>query len=198
MGIFEAKFKPLGFRTREPIDSKTERNVIESDLYIIRIDENNKKIEKLRIQCIPLELDVQPTANWAVLPSAGRNNPFYNYTGGEDTLSFTLDWYANTELKDDVLYNCRWLESLSRANGYFDEPPRIILQFGGLFKFDRWIIESAKYKLSLFDKEPNAQQISMLPRQAYQEVVLKKVTTRNTLIDDIRFSVGEENIRKNY
>jgi len=159
--------------------------VTPSDIFIIRLNNEDQEFEKLKIQCVPLEVVVQPESNWAVIPSVGRNNPFYNYTGGEDTLTFTLDWYSNEELKEDVIRNCRWLESLSRADAYFNEPPQIILKWGNLFRFQKWIVQSAGYRLSIFSKEDN-----MMPIQAYQDITLKKVVGYNTSIEEIRGNNG--------
>lgn len=152
-----------------------------SDMWLVRLDNENNQVESLRIQTVPLEIVVEPHSNWQIIPSLGRNNPFYQYTGGEDTLSFTLDWYSVNPLRRDVIDKCRWVESLSKADGYRAAPPRILLIYGDLYKFNTWIIESATYRLSLFDKENR-----MLPRQAYQELVLKKVTDRNYSMSDIR------------
>jgi hypothetical protein len=152
-----------------------------SNMWLVRIDDNNEELEKLRIQTVPLEINVNPEANWAVIPSLGRNNPFYHYTGGEDTIEFTLDWYSTDKFKEDVVRNCRWVESLSRSDGYRQEPSRVILVFGDLFKYTKWIVTSAKYRLSLFDRG-NA----MLPTQAYQDLVLRKVTFDNSTILDRR------------
>jgi len=153
-----------------------------SNMWLVRLDSRGAEVESLRIQTVPLEISVEPTSNWAVIPSIGRNNPFYHYTGGEDIISFTLDWYSVDPLRTDVIKKCRWVESLSKANGYKDQPPRMLLVYGNLYRFNTWIIESAQYRISLFDKEQG-----MLPRQAYQEIILKKVTDRNSGINDIRY-----------
>jgi hypothetical protein len=158
---------------------------IPAEMWFVKVDDAYKENpEKLLIQTVPLELSVVPESTWVPIPSIGRNNPFYNYTGGEDSLEFTIDWYATSDNRQDVINSCRWLESLSKANGYENEPPRMLLIFGRLFKFTTWIIESAPYKLTLFDRESG-----MFPRQAYQDVVLKRVTDRNTGVNDIRFNV---------
>lgn len=161
-----------------------ERNVnIQSnrgfDIQLVAIDDQDNKIDKLQIQTIPLEIQVQPIANWAIIPSIGRNNPFYQYTGGEDIIKFTLDWYSNTESKTDVINACRKVESWSRANGYRKEPPRIIVIFGELYKYTTWILVDAPYTLSLFNREKD-----LLPQQAYQEITLKKVTKVNSAMKD--------------
>lgn len=153
-------------------------------IEIVRIDERDEQLEKLSLVAIPLELRIANEANWQVIPSIGRNNPFYNYTGGEDTLEFTIDWYSKDEIREDVIWRCRWLESLTRANAYRNAPDRVILLWGDLFKYTTWIVASAQYRLELFDIEKG-----ILPRQAYQEVVLKKVARENTSVVERRTSI---------
>ena len=155
---------------------------IPSNMWLVRLDSLGDEQEKLRIQTVPIEMSVTPESNWVAIPTIGRNNPFYNYTGGEDTLEFILDWYSTSEDNTDVINKCRWVESLSKANGYVKGPPKILLIFGKLFTRTTWIIEKAPYKLSLFNKSEG-----MLPRQAYQELTLKKVTDHNSSITEIRY-----------
>lgn len=152
-----------------------------SNMWLVRLDNRGREVESLRIQVVPLEISVEPDAKWAVIPSIGRNNPFYQYTGGEDTISFTLDWYSISNLKDDVIEKCRWVQSLSRANAYDEPPSRVLLVYGKLFRFSTWIVESAPYRLSLFNK-----QMGMLPQQAYQDLVLKRVTDKNLSTQELR------------
>ena len=172
----------LGLPSEQKVKSS---HVIPSNIYIVRLDTNsevNREIERLRVQTIPLELNINNEANWAIIPTIGRNNPFYHYTGGEDVLNFTIDWYSADALRDDVIHKCMWVESLTRANAYKDPPPKILLIWGDMFPFDTWIVTKAQYKLSLFDRE-----YGMLPRQAYQEIELKKITKANRFMSDRRF-----------
>lgn len=155
---------------------------IPSRMWLVHLDDNNNRIEALQIQTVPLEMNLEPTANWATIPSIGRNNPFQHYTGGEDEIKFTLDWYSVRQDCEDVIEKCRWVESLSRADAYEKEPPRILLIFGRMFRFDTWIIKGAPYRLSLFNKEKG-----MFPRQAYQELTMSKVTSKNTSRQEIRW-----------
>jgi len=131
-------------------------------------------LERIYFQNIPGELDYAPESNWAVIASAGRNNPLYQYTGGEDTLKMTLTWYSDQENRADVLARCKMLESLSKNNGYDQKPHHISLCFGDMFKGSRWIVEAAPYKLSMFSR-PH----SMLPQFATTELTLKRVTEGN-------------------
>lgn len=153
-----------------------------SEMWLVRLS-NNAQVESLRIQTVPFEIEIDPAPNWAIVPTLGRNNPFYHYTGGEDTLQMTLDWYSVDPLRNDVIDKCRWVQSLCKADGYKKEPPAVLLIFGNLFRNTTWIIKNAPYKLSIFDKE-----MKMLPRQAYQEVTLAKISDHNTSVDDVRFN----------
>lgn len=164
-------FPPLFGRPKEKQVSVP--STIRPPLYLVPLDAI--ELRALKIQTIPLEVSVDPTPKWAVIPSIARNNPFYHYTGGEDKLSFTLDWYSERDNRQDVIQKCRWVEALSKGDGYLKGPSRVLLIFGDLFKTDSWIIESAPYKLSLFDTSRE-----LLPRQAYQELTLNKVSDHNT------------------
>lgn len=131
-------------------------------------------LEKLFLQTIPPEIDVNAETNWAVLAAPGRNNPNYQFSGSEDTLEFDINWYSDVQEKDDVIKKCKWLQSLTKANGYDEPPHHIKFVFGDLFKSSKWIVFHAPYKLGLFDRNKN-----MLPCIATQHVILKKVTETN-------------------
>lgn len=138
---------------------------------------------RLELITVPSEIEFSPTPEWAVIASIGRNNPFYHFTGSEDTLSFTIDWYSNQDNREDVIYNCRWLETKAKADAYKADPHRILLQWGKedlLFQNILWIVQKASYKLSQFQRHRG-----MLPQQAYQEVILKRVTSLNLNMSEI-------------
>jgi hypothetical protein len=165
---------------RPKLQGKDLPSYIPSRMWLVPIDDDSLKA--LQIQTVPMELSVDPIAKWATIPSIGRNNPFYHYTGGEDSLKFTLDWYTVRDSNQDVIENCRWVESLARNNAYNQGPTRVLLIFGDLFQFDLWVVESAPYRLNLFNRERG-----MLPKQAYQELTLKKVIDKNTSRSEVRF-----------
>jgi hypothetical protein len=139
-------------------------------------------LEQISIQFVPQELDYTPDSNFIPIASMGRNNPLYHYTGSEDTLKFTLDWYANIESREDVITNCKKLEALTK-NDSFDKPPHPIKLIWNdkLFSKSTWLVVSAPYKLSLFQAHRN-----MLPQQAYQEITLKRLTEFNSSLNQIR------------
>ena len=137
--------------------------------------------ETLILQMVPLELNYKPETQWNVVASPGRNNPLYQYISGEDTLSFSLSWYANEESREDVLRKCKWLESLSKADGYDGKPHAIKFMFGNLFNDAKWIVFDAGYRMSMFNRS-----FGMLPALAFQEITLKRITTENSKIAHIR------------
>ena len=120
---------------------------------IIIINKYTSPPTSIVIQNRPNELSVDPKSNWVAVKSMGRNNPFMMYTGGEDTISFDVSWFAtDPENRGEVIYKCRLLESWSRANGYMASPPVLKISWGssGLFDNDDFILESAQYSLTHF------------------------------------------------
>lgn len=157
-----------------------------------------RRDNRLTIPFIPKELDYSPQANFATIASFGRNNPFYQYTGSEDTLTFEIDWFSKEENREDVITNCRWIEALSKADGYDDIPHRVMLNWGSnnkLFVDDVWLVVSAPYRLSQFQRayrksDNEVQSLYLLPQQAYQTVTLKRVTKTNRTIKEIIGNLG--------
>lgn len=148
------------------------------DLNVPDKDEN-VTYRYLRIQYVPKEINYDPQANWVPIASVGRNNPFYHYTGGEDTLTFQLDWHATDELRESVIKSCKWVEALTRNDGYRGEPHLVKLIFGDLFQESTWVVTAAPYNMVQFHAA------GMRPIQAYQELTLKRVTTHNRTRDEI-------------
>ena len=153
------------------------------------------------IQNTPNVLDVEPRSNWVAVHSMGRNNPFMMYTGGEDKISFEISWYSNNpNNRADVIYKCRLLESWTKADGYQSSPPVLEIEWGGsgLFENDKFILESAPYKLTHFQNackehtyahydngqrstfQPNrVKDLKLYPNYATQVLTFKRVSTGN-------------------
>lgn len=134
------------------------------------------------IQTVPRELELSPDSQFEVILSPGRNNPFYQFKGSEDTLTLDLDWYCNEETRKAVLEKCRWIESLTKADGYQGGIRPVKLVFGDIFPPGvSWQIQSAKYTLSMFDRV-----YGLLPCQAYQKLILKRLADHNRTTSEIR------------
>lgn len=169
----------------------------------IRIVNNSvTPYQYVELQNRPWDMRVEPLSNWVSVKSMGRNNPFMVYTGGEDTITLEVSWYAtDEETRLDVLAKCRLLESWTKADGYVKSPPVLNLWWGqsGMFLKDNFILYSAPYTLSNFQVQRTATSeyyganyrnygneqgreltdLGLLPTCATQTLVFKRVSGTN-------------------
>lgn len=139
-------------------------------------------LEELQIMAVPPELSHNNESNFSVVASPGRNNQFSHFSGSDDILEFELDWYYLEQGRLDVMMKCRWVESLSKADGYEDGPHLIKLIFGDIYPPElTWQVVSAPFKFTMFD---GSQQ--MRPVQAYQTIRLRKQVDFNRRYIHIR------------
>jgi hypothetical protein len=137
-------------------------------------------LKRLYFQNIPVGIEYNAESTYEAIMSPGRNNPIYQFSGSEDTLEFELTWYCNHESRLDVIMKCKWLEALSKNNG-FDEPPHLVqFNFGELFSDAKFIVSGAPYKLGRFQRD-----YGMMPAFATQRVTLKRVTDKNRVRSNI-------------
>lgn len=158
----------------------------------------------IQLQNRPDELRVEPKSTWASVVSMGRNNPFMMYTGGEDSISFDISWYANDKNhRDEVIYKCRLLESWTKADGYNSAPPVLRINWGtsGLFDDALFILESAPYTLTHFQDRSvrsidsmntgsdyyrrGIRDLHLYPNCATQTLTFKRVTQTNLTHNEI-------------
>lgn len=137
-------------------------------------------LERLYLQGLPHQISVEPDSQWVALETVGRNNPFYHFTGSEDIIKFDLSWYSNIASRDDVIKKVKWLESLTKNDGYDGAPHPVKLVFGDLFKASTFIVYRAPYQLGNFNRE-----YRMLPAIAYQQIELRRITEVNLKRDKI-------------
>jgi hypothetical protein len=145
-------------------------------LYIIDLDTG----EKLGLQGIPLKIPYNPESTFASIKPYGRNNPKLHYVGSEDTLTLELSWWATDEDKMDVILKCKWLESMTKSDGFKGRPHYAHLMFGGMYREAKWVIISAPYEIGLFDELKQ-----MRPDHATQQVTMKRVTDTNRTLEEI-------------
>lgn len=154
----------------------------------------------IQLPFVPRELVYYPESSFVGIASFGRNNPYYQFTGSEDTLTFTIDWHSNQLDRKDVIANCRWVEALTKGDGYRGTPHRVELIWGednSLFSGVTWAVVSAPYTLSQFVKGYRDPQngsvvnVGMLPQQAIQTVTLKRLTSHNLLSQEIINGYGK-------
>lgn len=158
-------------------------------ISIIDIDAEgyDKGTEEIILPFVPKELNYNPESAFVAIKPIGANNPRYQFTGAEDKLEFEIDWLSTNDNREDVIRNCRKIESLTKADGYKRSPHRVLLQWGAkdhLFAKHVFIIISAPYRMVQFSKghytaEGEFVETNMMPVQAYQRVTLVRVTSKN-------------------
>lgn len=179
-------YTALKFKALEQLPREHQNN-------IFIVNENVSPYISLMLQNRPGQLEINPQGTWASVQSMGRNNPFMMYTGGEDTVSFEVSWYASDkEHRDEVIMKCKLLESWCKANGYMASPPVLKLIWGssGLFNDCFFILESAPYRLTNFqdrakDDKGNILDLKLYPNCATQQLTFKRVSMTNTIYEDI-------------
>ena len=130
--------------------------------------------EYIKLHFVPLEVQWEAKSNVAAIASIARNNPFYHFTGGEDTINLDLDWHAYDVDRQSAIGAANTLKAWSRNDGYKKGLPRIKLIFGEIFRDHVFIITGANYRMSLFQRQKG-----MRPAQVTQSLTLKKVTMLN-------------------
>jgi hypothetical protein len=132
----------------------------EGKIYLVELE---SPFESLEIQFVPEEIVMNRTANVVDFAVVGRNNPLHQYTGGDEKMSLKLDFYSDSERRDDVIKKTRWLESLAQ-NDAGRRPQTLV-----------------KVTLSMFDSAHG-----YLPKQAYVDLQLSLDTKVNIPKSDLR------------
>ncbi len=218
----EPEYQEKPFGRIGVIDYTTERRKVEDNinkaiesyksedkiqLAFYRPSDIDNSLSIISLDTIPREVQYTPQNKVIAMASPGRNNPFYHYTGSEDTLEFTIDWYSNSYNKSDVIMKCREVEAMSKNDSYDKTPALLRIIWGKqdlLFNDTYWVIEKAPYKLQNFNRayrdwDKNTGELGkdlfatgLLPVQAYQQLTLKKVTPNNSSFYQNMFSSNFE------
>jgi nucleoid-associated protein YgaU len=102
----------------------------------------------------PAELKLDKTANWAKVPTAGRDTARSTFTHG-DAYSLTLDLFFDTyEANEDVRNYTSDIVQLVTVHGDLHRPPRCKMSwgsndFGGL----QWALQSLNQRFTLFQSD---------------------------------------------
>lgn len=154
--------------------------------YVPTRDNETRFYSSLKLPFTPQKLSYNPTSEFTAIASFGMNNPYYHFSGSEDTITFKIDWFSSVNSRKDVIFSCRWLEALTKADGYDQAPHRVQLVWGEqnlMFDDSLWIVAAAPYELSDFingyKENGEFRRVGLLPQQAYQNVTLKRITSAN-------------------
>lgn len=186
--------------TYTPVNESTLKSAnnqkIDDGVYLIIKEAwgNYKPGHSIAFPFIPKELNWQSESSFGAIKPIGRNTSRYHFTGSEDRLEFEIDWHSFDQGRQDVIQNCRLVESLSKSDAYEKSPPIVLLKWGNedhLFEDMEFIVTSASYKLTQFNKaqqiNKQTQRTHMMPIQAYQRVTLARVSSTNLTTKDIQY-----------
>lgn len=152
--------------------------------------------ESLYFQFVPQELTWQSQGNWVNISVPGRNNSYHQLTGGEDRLTFTLDFNSLFEQDPRMcVVKFSWLQSLRMLDGQRGSR-RVKLIWGNsdLFRFKVWIVKSVSGRMSAFHSARNFD-----PTQLYVDVEMELDPDENTILSDVRlpdYIVQQPNSRR--
>ncbi len=107
-------------------------------------------LERLAMQYCPLELGINSAPNMQTVQVVGRNNAFYFYTSGEETMNMQLDYCAEKSDFSDVKAKVNWLRSWRYNEGMAKPPGRFKLVFGKMFGNEIWAIKAIQIRYSHF------------------------------------------------
>lgn len=147
-----------------------------NNTYFVDLDTG----EVLGLQGLPKKHEYDPASVFSKIKTPGRNNPMYTFSGSEDILDFEISWFSTAQDARDVVAKCKWLESMTKADGYVGRPHLLRFQWGDMYSKAIWIVNSAKYTLEFFDKTRG-----MFPTCAKQHIILHRYTLTNATHEQI-------------
>lgn len=153
-------------------------NTTGNNIYIV---ETASPFERIAFQFMPENVQKQRSAKIATIDVVGRNNSRYQFTGGEDKLSFTLDFFSDEESREDVKRKVNFLESLAMNDGGVGPARNVKIVMGKLFRNEVWIVSSVDTSYSNFDNR-----FSYLPIRAQVKINLILDPSKNRRIKDVR------------
>lgn len=152
----------------------------DSAIYLFELQ---PPFERLEFQFVPQELIWERTPNIVRVPIVGRNNSRKHLTGGEDKLSFTLDFNSLFETdKQQCVKKLAWLQSLAVMDGFSGPPRNVKLAWGlsDMFRHKVWIVTRVGGKMSEFNSL-----FGYSPTQLYVDIEMELDPVENTRLSDV-------------
>lgn len=137
--------------------------------------------DKVSFQFMPEGISKTRSAKIKKINIVGRNNDKHQYTGGEDKLSFTIDFLSDEENREDVYRKVNFLESLTMNDGSFGPAKNVKLVMGKFFRKEVWLISSVKTAYS-----NNDDRYDYLPIRATVKIELILDPEKNRRVRDVR------------
>ncbi len=146
-------------------------------VYIVEVD----TLEQLEVQYMPNELTDSSNAELNAIKTIARNQPFQGYSGVENTITFSLDFYSQQNDRKDVLQKTRWLKSMTFGESFNGKPSRLRIVWGEFLNDFTFVLDSVNIKYSNMMKYHEG-----LPCQAMVDLTFKLDMDKNVLRSDIR------------
>ena len=153
-------------------------NTTDDRIYLV---ETAYPFQRVAFQFMPEDLSWNRAAKIQSIAVVGRNNDLYQYTGGTDTMKFTVDFFSDTKSRRDVIAKVDFIKSLAMSDGGFGPARNVKLIMGQLTRKEVWIVSSVDVKMSNFDITHN-----YLPIRATVSIKLILDPNKNRRIQDVR------------
>lgn len=154
--------------------------------------ELQQPFERIEFQFVPQELTWERSPSWVRVPIVGRNNSKKHLTGGEDKLSFSLDFKSLfEENKQMCIRKLSFLQSLCVMDGFSGPPRNVKLSWGqsDIFRHKIWVVTRVSGKMLDFHSG-----FGWNPMQTIIDVELELDPEKNTRLNDVRlFDIGSIN-----
>lgn len=148
----------------------------------VHIHELADPFERISFQFLPDQILWDRSANFVNIPIVGRNNSKKQLTGGEDRVTFTLEF--NGLFEDDkrhCIQRLKFLQSLAVTNGFAGPARNVKIAWGDVFRFNVWVVKSVKGVYSNFSGLGN-----MNPMRVVVDVEFELDPTENSKMLDVR------------
>lgn len=110
-------------------------------IYLVKVDDPS---ERVILQFPPEQINNDRSVDIAKVKAVGRNNPVAQATSGDESLSFSLVYFADDGDFEKVKKNANWVKSLSY------ERPKVKFIMGSLYDDFEFYVSSVKITYEKF------------------------------------------------
>lgn len=153
-------------------------NTTEDRIFLV---ETMPPFERVNFQFMPENMTWNRQAKIQTIAVTGRNNDLFQYTGGSDTLNFSIDFFSDDETRSDVQTKVNFLKSLPMSDGTFGPARNVKLIMGKFLRDEVWLVRSVNTVYSNHDDR-----FEYLPRRATVKIQLILDPEKNRRLKDVR------------
>ena len=153
-------------------------NTTDDRIFLVETD---APFERVAFQFMPEKMQWKRNAKLQNIAIVGRNNDLYQYTGGGDSLSFSIDFFSDQQDRQDVQSKCNFLKSLAMKDGGYGPARNVKIVMGSFLRTEVWLVKSVDVSYSNHDA-----QFNYLPIRATAKISLILDPKKNRRISDVR------------